>query len=60
LPALSAGNAARTGSAPGQADAALASCDAVVSTRMHGLVLALRAGVPAVGVDPVPGGVLNV
>ncbi|MGQ7296814.1 polysaccharide pyruvyl transferase family protein [Quadrisphaera sp. KR29] len=31
-------------------------CDAVVTMRLHGLVLALAAGVPAVAVDPVAGG----
>ena len=36
--------------------AAVARTDAVVTTRLHGLVLALRAGVPAVAVDPVAGG----
>ncbi|WP_442907808.1 polysaccharide pyruvyl transferase family protein [Kineococcus sp. G2] len=30
--------------------------DVVVTTRLHGLVLALRAGVPALAVDPVAGG----
>ena len=30
--------------------------DVVVTTRMHGLVLALREGVPAVTVDPIAGG----
>ncbi|MFD7923410.1 polysaccharide pyruvyl transferase family protein [Streptomyces sp. NPDC059740] len=30
--------------------------DLVVTTRLHGLVLALRAGVPALAVDPVAGG----
>jgi Polysaccharide pyruvyl transferase len=30
--------------------------DVVVTTRLHGLVLALRAGVPALTVDPVDGG----
>ena len=30
--------------------------DAVVTTRLHGLVLALRAGVPAAAVDPIAGG----
>ncbi|EHY90847.1 polysaccharide pyruvyl transferase family protein [Saccharomonospora azurea] len=34
----------------------LARLDVVVTTRMHGLVLALRAGVPAIAVDPVAGG----
>ncbi|MDP8978196.1 MAG: polysaccharide pyruvyl transferase family protein, partial [Actinomycetota bacterium] len=37
-------------------EARVARMDAVVSTRMHGLVLALRNGVPAVAVDPVDGG----
>lgn len=31
----------------------VAAADAAVSTRLHGLVLALRAGVPAVAIDPV-------
>jgi hypothetical protein len=30
--------------------------DVVITTRLHGLVLALRAGVPALAVDPVAGG----
>lgn len=30
--------------------------DVVVTTRLHGLVLALRAGVPALAVDPIDGG----
>jgi hypothetical protein len=37
-------------------EAALCRTDSVVTTRLHGLVLALRRGVPAVAVDPVPGG----
>jgi hypothetical protein len=37
-------------------EAVMAGVDAVVTTRMHGLVLALRHGVPAVAVDAVPGG----
>lgn len=37
-------------------EAALAGVDAVVTTRMHGLVLALRLGTPAVAIDPVHGG----
>jgi hypothetical protein len=41
---------------PAQVESALARCDAVATTRMHGLALALRAGVPAVAVDPVAGG----
>ncbi len=34
----------------------LARLDAVVTTRLHGLVLGLRAGVPVLAVDPVAGG----
>ncbi|OQO89390.1 polysaccharide pyruvyl transferase [Saccharomonospora piscinae] len=41
---------------PDQFASLLARFDVVVTTRMHGLVLALRAGVPAVAVDPVAGG----
>lgn len=41
---------------PAQVEAVIARMDAVVTTRLHGLVLALRNGVPAVAVDPVRGG----
>ncbi len=41
---------------PGQYDALVRRVDAVVTTRLHGLVLALRNGVPAIAVDPVAGG----
>jgi hypothetical protein len=34
----------------------IAKADAVVTTRLHGLVFALLAGVPAVAVDPIAGG----
>lgn len=37
-------------------ESALCRADAVITTRLHGLVLALRHGVPAVAVDPVGGG----
>jgi hypothetical protein len=40
----------------GQLGSVLARCDLVVTDRLHGLVLALRAGVPALAVDPVAGG----
>jgi hypothetical protein len=43
-------------STPGQLESALARFDAVITTRLHGLVLALKAGVPAVAVDPIAGG----
>ena len=39
-----------------QVGSVIARLDAVVTMRMHGLVLALRAGVPALAVDPVAGG----
>ncbi|MFC4000861.1 polysaccharide pyruvyl transferase family protein [Prauserella oleivorans] len=35
---------------------ALARFDVVVTTRLHGLVLAVRTGVPALAVDPIAGG----
>lgn len=41
---------------PGQLHSLLARLDVVVTTRLHGMVLALRAGVPALAVDPVQGG----
>ncbi|MEU1663665.1 polysaccharide pyruvyl transferase family protein [Streptomyces sparsogenes] len=41
---------------PGQFESALARLDLVVTDRLHGLVLALRAGTPALAVDPVEGG----
>jgi Polysaccharide pyruvyl transferase len=36
--------------------AILAKADVVLTTRLHGLVLALAQGVPALAVDPIPGG----
>lgn len=39
-----------------QVGSVIARLDAVVSMRMHGLVLALRAGVSVLAVDPVAGG----
>ncbi|EHR60235.1 polysaccharide pyruvyl transferase family protein [Saccharomonospora cyanea] len=41
---------------PDQFLSLVARLDVVLTTRMHGLVLALRSGVPAVAVDPVAGG----
>ncbi|MFE1033320.1 polysaccharide pyruvyl transferase family protein [Streptomyces sp. NPDC058807] len=41
---------------PAQLEAVLARLDLVVTDRLHGLVLALRAGTPALAVDPVQGG----
>jgi Polysaccharide pyruvyl transferase len=39
-----------------QIESAIAATDVVVTTRLHGLVLALKNGVPALAVDPVAGG----
>lgn len=41
---------------PMQVVSSLARMDAVMTTRLHGLVLSLKNGVPAVAVDPVSGG----
>jgi Polysaccharide pyruvyl transferase len=41
---------------PGEVAALVAKMDAVVTTRLHGLVLALRAGVPAAAIDAIAGG----
>jgi hypothetical protein len=43
-------------STPAQIESLIARMDAVVTTRLHGLVLALKYGVPAVAVDPIAGG----
>jgi len=41
---------------PAEVETVIARMDVVVTTRLHGLALALRNGVPAVAVDPVAGG----
>ncbi|MFJ8941974.1 polysaccharide pyruvyl transferase family protein [Streptomyces sp. NPDC102395] len=41
---------------PAQLESVLSRLDLVVTDRLHGMVLALRAGVPALAVDPVEGG----
>lgn len=41
---------------PAQLEAVLRRLDLVVTDRLHGMVLALRAGTPALAVDPVEGG----
>jgi hypothetical protein len=41
---------------PAQVESLLARMDVVLTTRLHGMVLALKRGVPAVVVDPVAGG----
>src|SRR5215210_4715104 len=42
--------------APAEVESLIARVDVVLTTRLHGLVLALKAGVPTVAVDPVAGG----
>lgn len=39
-----------------EVESQLARMDAVVTTRLHGMVLALKNGVPVVAIDPEPGG----
>lgn len=41
---------------PSQVESLIARMDVVLTTRMHGLALALKNGVPVVAVDPVSGG----
>ncbi|MPY85267.1 MAG: polysaccharide pyruvyl transferase family protein [Actinophytocola sp.] len=43
-------------STPDQFAAVLSRLDVVITTRLHGLVLAVRSGVPAIAVDPIDGG----
>jgi hypothetical protein len=46
----------RLAATPGQLESVIRRVDVVVTTRLHGLVLALKNGVPVVAVDPVSGG----
>ncbi len=41
---------------PAAVERALAACDFVVTTRLHGTVLALKNGVPVIPIDPEPDG----
>jgi hypothetical protein len=41
---------------PGELESIISRLDLVITMRMHGLVLALKHGVPALAVDPVAGG----
>ena len=41
---------------PGSIESAIAATNVLMTTRLHGLVLALKNGVPAVAIDLVPGG----
>jgi hypothetical protein len=40
----------------GEVESLIARMDAVLTTRLHGLVLSLKHGVPAVAIDPIAGG----
>lgn len=46
----------RLSATPAQLESVLSRLDLIVTDRLHGMVLALRVGVPAVVVDPVEGG----
>ncbi|SDZ34748.1 Polysaccharide pyruvyl transferase [Amycolatopsis xylanica] len=46
----------RHAATPGQFLSLLSKVDALVTTRLHGLVLGLRCGLPVLAVDPVDGG----
>jgi hypothetical protein len=41
---------------PAEIESLIARMDAVVTTRLHGTVLALKSGVPAIAIDPIAGG----
>lgn len=49
-------NGWRNATTPGQTEALIRRLDLVVTTWLHGLVLALKNGVPALAIDPVEGG----
>lgn len=41
---------------PGEVESLIARMDVVITTRLHGMVLALKNSVPAIAIDPIPGG----
>ena len=41
---------------PAEVESLIARMDVVLTTRLHGLVLALKNGIPVVAVDPIAGG----
>ncbi|MBY0524322.1 MAG: polysaccharide pyruvyl transferase family protein [Gemmataceae bacterium] len=41
---------------PGEIEAIISRCDLVVTTRLHGMVYALKNGIPALVIDPIAGG----
>jgi hypothetical protein len=46
----------RHAATPAQLESAVRRLDVVLTTRLHGLVLALKNGIPALAIDPVAGG----
>lgn len=41
---------------PAEIESVIARMDVVLTTRLHGMVLAIKNGVPAIAIDPMPGG----
>jgi hypothetical protein len=41
---------------PAEVEALIGKTDVVITTRLHGMVLALKNGVPAIAIDPIPQG----
>jgi exopolysaccharide biosynthesis predicted pyruvyltransferase EpsI len=41
---------------PAEVESLIARMDVVLTTRLHGMVLALKNGVPAIAIDPIAGG----
>jgi Polysaccharide pyruvyl transferase len=41
---------------PAEVESLIARMDIVLTTRLHGMVLALKSGVPAIAIDPIAGG----
>jgi Polysaccharide pyruvyl transferase len=41
---------------PAEIESLISRMDVVLTTRLHGMVLAIKNGVPAIAVDPIPGG----
>lgn len=41
---------------PAEVETLISCMDAVITTRLHGTVLALKSGVPAIAIDPIAGG----
>jgi polysaccharide pyruvyl transferase WcaK-like protein len=41
---------------PGEVESIIAKMDVIITTRLHGMVLALKNNVPAIAIDPISGG----